>query len=278
MSHSFNVSFKRKPMKPIIDLIDNRLFSFEPIENTDWEIITDQQKADIYLYNDDAEEVWLDLQEKNDLDWDFPRNPEEESEWEVLKNEIKERLEEVKFANYYNEVEYDLLNCYLNIKHKQNNPLWNMVFKAYKAGAFPCGWSGVYPKGKLVVFHPKYKPNAMQNLHDLVSDFFENLESSPKNPQGLDKLCTLFDEKAFIYNKGEELTGIDQIKSFYQKFAQETQEIKYLWQKQLTNGKNYFEVRAGYVIKTKNGAIKSQTQTMCFDIQNEKINRIEIVK
>ena len=67
----------RKPIKPIIDLIDNLLFSFEPIENSDWEIVTDQQKADIYLYNDDAEEVWLDLQEKNDLDWDFPRNPEE---------------------------------------------------------------------------------------------------------------------------------------------------------------------------------------------------------
>lgn len=265
-------------MRPIIDLIDNHLFSFDPIANTDWEVLTDREKAEIYLYNDDVEEVWLDLREKNDLDWDFPHESQEPA-WKLLQEDILQVLQKAGFEAYYDEVEYDLLNCYLNIKHKQNNPLWNQVFKAYKKGAFPCGWKGEYPKGKLVVFHPKYKPDAVQKLYDLVSDFFEKLEILPQNPLIFDKFCRLFDEKGKVCSdKGEEFVGIEKIKAFYQKFIQENKEIKCLWQKQLTNNKNYFEVRAGFVIKTKNGAIKAETKTMAFDIKDEKIYSLEIVK
>ena len=62
-----------------------------------------------------------------------------------------------EYADYLNDIEADLLNCYLNIKHIQKYPLWNAVFKAYKKGVFPCGWLGDYPEGKLVVFHPHGK-------------------------------------------------------------------------------------------------------------------------
>lgn len=266
-------------MKSIINLISNKLFEFDPIENDDWEILTDQQKAEIYLYNDDVEQVWLDLREKNDLDWDFPRNQDEETQWRYVQKDILQKLQKAGYEAYYDEVEYDLLNCYLNIKHRQNNPLWNMIFKAYKKGAFPCGWKGEYPNGKLIVFHPKYQPNTIQKLHDLVADFFEKLEILVQNPIILDDLCNLFDEKGeIVSDKGEEHIGIEKIKTFFQKIIQENTETKYLWQKQLTNNKNYFAVRTGFVIKTKNGAIKAETKTMAFDIKNGKIYSLEIVK
>ncbi|MDO5105251.1 hypothetical protein [Capnocytophaga sp.] len=265
-------------MRPIIDLIDNHLFSFEPISAVDWKMLTDKDQAEAFLYNDDNETVWLDLREKNDLDWTFPRDSQE-TEWKVLQKDILEALQKAGFEAYYDEVEYDLLNCYLNIKHKQNNPLWNQVFKAYRKGAFPCGWQGAYPKGKLVVFHPKYQPDAVQKLQDLVSDFFEKWEVLPQNPLILEHFYPFFAENAEIHtDTDEEYIGLEKIKVFYQKIVQENKEIKCLWQKQRTNNKNYFEVRVGFVLKTKNGAIKSETRTMGFDIQNDKIHRLEIVK
>jgi hypothetical protein len=29
-----------------------------------------------------------------------------------------------------------------------------MLYEYYKLGLFPCGWKGLFPQGKLVVYHP----------------------------------------------------------------------------------------------------------------------------
>lgn len=266
-------------MKPIIPIIDRYLFAFEPIDNPEWEFISDKTETEKFLYSQDVKEIWLDLREHNSLILSHPMSADEEKDWQILSENIAERLDRLGYGEYTNDVEADLLNCYLNIKHKAMNPLWNMLYKAYKKGVFPCGWKGKFPKGKLVVFHPKHRSTKVAVLPMLIANFFEKYEQLPENTFVFDEFYGLFTQNAAIFSdKGDEIIGIDAIKSHYQTFATERNQIKILWHKQLTNNENYFEVRYGLVSKTKNGAIKTQSGTMACSFENEYIRKIEIVK
>ncbi|MDO4229990.1 MAG: nuclear transport factor 2 family protein [Capnocytophaga sp.] len=266
-------------MKQIIQIIDNKLFAFEPIDNADWEFVSDKNECEKFLYSQQVKEIWLDLREHNSLILSHSMSADEEQDWKVLCQDIAERLDELGYGDYANDVQADLENCYLNIKHKANHPLWNMLYKAYKNGVFPCGWKGKFPKGKLVVFHPKYQAKATEIMPTLVANFFEKWENLAKNASVLDEICAFFHKNAQIHSdKGDDIVGIEAIRAYFQDIANDNSDIKLLWHKQLSNNKNYFEARFGIVLKTKNTAIKLQSGTMCFSIENEHIIKIEIVK
>ena len=145
-------------MKQLFHLIDNALLAFEPINNEDWHIVSDATEMEKYLYSQtEVETCWLDLRENCSLIFKLTDEKFRDYWDKEIVPVIQSRLEEVGYADYLNDIEADLLNCYLNIKHIQKYPLWNAVFKAYKKGVFPCGWLGDYPEGKLVVFHPHGK-------------------------------------------------------------------------------------------------------------------------
>nr|WP_294784190.1 hypothetical protein [uncultured Flavobacterium sp.] len=45
-----------------------------------------------------------------------------------------------------------ILNCYANNCFP---PIWKQILEVYLNNGFPCGWSGISPEGKLVVFSNK---------------------------------------------------------------------------------------------------------------------------
>lgn len=257
-------------MRNILNIVDNHLFAFESVDSEDWEIITDPKQAEHYL----AEKTWLHLRQENSQTLDY-----DEKEWQAITNDIRKLLKRKNYTHFDGVVEADLLNCHLNIKHRLKNPLWNVIFKAYKKGVFPCGWQGEYPAGKLVVFHPTYKPTNAKILTETVVKFFETLNFLVEIPKNLEKLMNLFVETAEIHTeKGISIIGKAEIEPFYQKIASENAQMCYLWQKTRSNDADYYEVRFGCVLKTKNGAIQTHSGTMSFRISDEKIHRIEITK
>ncbi len=52
----------------------------------------------------------------------------------------------------------DMLNCaFSRIAFGKNDNFWEIVFKIYKSGGMPVGWSGKYPEGCLMVIYPGLK-------------------------------------------------------------------------------------------------------------------------
>ena len=48
------------------------------------------------------------------------------------------------------EIHFDkIFNCYAN---NYFPPIWQNILQVYYEGGLPCGWSGLYPEGKMVVF------------------------------------------------------------------------------------------------------------------------------
>lgn len=150
-----------KNMKLLFDVIDNKLLEFDNIEtSTNWHLINDHKEMETYLHSQtEVETCWLDLRENNSLILELT-SVDERITWDKeITPIIQERLKEVGYTQYLSDIEMDLFNCHLNIKHITKNNLWNAIFKAYKKGCFPCGWLGRYPEGKLVVFNPNYSKN-----------------------------------------------------------------------------------------------------------------------
>lgn len=75
-------------------------------------------------------------------------------------NDIDERLNSYlednvldEFSDAFNEIFSDFLNIAINraVNGNKNN-FHEKLFEIYKAGGWPCGWEGSYPKGKIVAY------------------------------------------------------------------------------------------------------------------------------
>ncbi|MFP3339623.1 hypothetical protein R0J91_16715, partial [Micrococcus sp. SIMBA_131] len=55
--------------------------------------------------------------------------------------------------HFFHDVVADLHNCAVNraINGKASS-FMNDLFEVYQIGAFPCGWEGHYPEGKIVAY------------------------------------------------------------------------------------------------------------------------------
>lgn len=56
---------------------------------------------------------------------------------------------------FFNAVNWDILNAIMEDIYKQfnhNQSFYNDLLSVYEAGHFPCGWSGEYPNGSLLVY------------------------------------------------------------------------------------------------------------------------------
>lgn len=259
-------------MKYDFNFLNRQLFSFELIENKDWHIITDKKELETFLYRQSGN-GWLDLRENEYLI--LSHATDEEKKWwrEDILPSIEWRLKSVGYEDYLNDVEMDLLNCYLNIKHRLKNPLWNAVNKAYHKGAFPCGYLGEFPNGKLVVFHPFYQPEQLPNFHQTMTDFFEFHQNLAEN---IHKILDFFDEEATIRLKDNEYTGKQAIEGYFLALAEQFSEQKFLYHAGHTNGKDYFHYHFGAVRKTKNGKIEILKGVCSFLFADGKIKRIEV--
>lgn len=63
------------------------------------------------------------------------------------------RKSSFKYSIFYNDVVADLTNCAINRAiNGKSSSFVEELFEIYQLGAFPCGWDGDYPEGKIVAF------------------------------------------------------------------------------------------------------------------------------
>lgn len=143
-------------MNSVINFLQNDLLLI-PNEQNELPFSTlitkDLNEAEEYAYGQGShiETVWLDLREKEsfivshatDEDFDF---------WDDNGNTLIEKQLTKLNLDIENDIDADLFNCYLNEKYSLKSIFWENVLTAYLNGYWPCGWHGVYPTGKLVLF------------------------------------------------------------------------------------------------------------------------------
>ncbi|MGR3207408.1 hypothetical protein ACSYGW_13760 [Bacillus glycinifermentans] len=63
------------------------------------------------------------------------------------------RKSSFEYGVFYHDVVADLHNCAINRAiNGKTNSFFEKIFEIYQFGAFPCGWSGDYPEGKIVAY------------------------------------------------------------------------------------------------------------------------------
>ncbi|NMD71267.1 hypothetical protein HHO41_13265 [Bacillus sp. DNRA2] len=125
-------------------------------------IIKDIKKAEHLAY----EEIFGD----DEYNWKDIRELEMSEVWgtyyAMSENEKPKGLEELleiiadnlrkssfKYSIFYNDVVADLTNCAINRAINGNSSsFFEELFEIYQFGAFPCGWDGNYPEGRIVAY------------------------------------------------------------------------------------------------------------------------------
>ncbi|MGH1038809.1 hypothetical protein [Bacillus wiedmannii] len=125
-------------------------------------IINDIKKAEHLAYDE--------IFGENEYNWKDIRELEMSEVWGIYyampENEKPKGLEELleiiadnvrkssfKYSIFYNDVVADLTNCAINRAiNGKSSSFFEELFEIYQLGAFPCGWNGDYPEGKIVAF------------------------------------------------------------------------------------------------------------------------------
>lgn len=143
-------------MKEILDIISNNMFDCQSIDiDNNIDIIDNLNKAKIFCFQQYAlDTVWLDLKESKSLSLKFSSEEDEDYWADNMSEKIEYFLSESIYSEFIDEIDNDLFNCYINKKYNINDDFWNLIFSTYKTKLFPCGWNGVFPNGKLIVFRP----------------------------------------------------------------------------------------------------------------------------
>jgi hypothetical protein len=116
----------------------------------------------------DESSTWNDLREDevapfHAVPYDHPeRRPAYEAvearlEWffDVLRAKLP-----APYADLIDDVAADLRHCALNraLHGLVPDSFWERVWQVYRQGAWPCGWDGEYPAGRMVIFQPPLAP------------------------------------------------------------------------------------------------------------------------
>ncbi|KAB7673112.1 hypothetical protein [Bacillus sp. B1-b2] len=125
-------------------------------------IINDIKKAEHLAYDEifgEDEYNWKDIRELEMSEvWGIYYTMSEnekpkglEELLEVIADNV--RKSSFEYSIFYNDVVADLTNCAINRAiNGKNSSFFEELFEIYQLGAFPCGWSGDYPEGKIIAF------------------------------------------------------------------------------------------------------------------------------
>jgi hypothetical protein len=60
------------------------------------------------------------------------------------------------YADAREDIAADLQHCAMNraLHGLVPDSFWERVWEIYRQGAWPCGWEGEYPQGRIVIFQP----------------------------------------------------------------------------------------------------------------------------
>ncbi|MDA2729846.1 hypothetical protein PDR34_08560 [Bacillus cereus] len=145
------IQFSKKFQRELTNNISNEIV-----------IINDIKKAEHLAYDETFGE--------DEYNWKDIRELEMSEVWGIYyamsENEKPKGLEELleiiadnvrkssfKYSIFYNDVVADLTNCAINRAiNGKSSSFFEELFEIYQLGAFPCGWNGDYPEGKIVAF------------------------------------------------------------------------------------------------------------------------------
>ncbi len=99
--------------------------------------------------------VWKDLRElaTSDIDPEFSMPLREKIDLAV--SEHISRFVTRRYAEIHDEVFVDIFGCaYNRAVGGPDDNLFERLFSFYREGVWPCGWSGCYPEGTIIVFKP----------------------------------------------------------------------------------------------------------------------------
>ncbi|EPC8418189.1 hypothetical protein EXW45_17160 [Bacillus wiedmannii] len=125
-------------------------------------IINDIKKAEHLAYDElfgEDEYNWKDIRELEmsavwGIYYAMPENEKPkglEELLEIIADNV--RRSSFKYSIFYNDVVADLTNCAINRAiNGKSSSFFEELFEIYQLGAFPCGWNGDYPEGKIVAF------------------------------------------------------------------------------------------------------------------------------
>lgn len=122
-------------------------------------VINDPKLADEYFHQESDFGDWSDIQNSDWGDFDEPPSPEfmSESLDFVAKNIVSseknfhganlvlENLQDNIISDICSIFEFDCMELPLP-------PVWQLIKYVYLHSGWPCGWDGVYPAGRMVVF------------------------------------------------------------------------------------------------------------------------------
>ncbi|MEY9867203.1 hypothetical protein ABIE66_002582 [Peribacillus sp. B2I2] len=127
--------------------------------------INDIKTAEHLAYDEifgEDEYNWKDIREleMSEVWGSYYAMPEDEKPegLEALLEIISKNVRESPFEYniFYNDVVADLTNCAINRAiNGKNSSFFEELFDIYEFGAFPCGWNGDYPDGKIVAYKLK---------------------------------------------------------------------------------------------------------------------------
>jgi hypothetical protein len=137
-------------------------------EGEGWHVISNFALAQEYAYHryiSDAEDAdnWSDLRKREVSEllrptYADPRGAEVRTAVRALPEPFTAKLAEGLPAPYQSaidDVATDLENIALSrMVPDAGSGLFPKLWEAYRQGVWPCGWEGVYPAGRLVVFQP----------------------------------------------------------------------------------------------------------------------------
>ncbi|WBW96127.1 hypothetical protein [Oceanirhabdus sp. W0125-5] len=160
----------KKLIKEVIEATEEmKLFSPKTINSNYIIEINDYDEAEFLAYENLQYEInsekgysWVDLRELVMSEvYEEKYRIENYQEFQEEMNEFKRLLDKnLKISDEYidslDDVYSDLSDCIIcRGLYGKNNSIFEKMYYIYKSGGWPCGWSGNYPEGKLIVFYPR---------------------------------------------------------------------------------------------------------------------------
>ncbi len=154
-------------VQEVIDLVESGkvLRDQSPISDEGVQVITDLQEATQHAWEEEleGEMTWADLREREKGNvyavryrlQGFESIDDELSKLlDILSAAIQRHLP-LEYTDLMDDAVADLHACaFSRAVSGASNPFFERLFAVYRAGGWPCGWSGRYPEGKLVAYQP----------------------------------------------------------------------------------------------------------------------------
>lgn len=154
-------------VEDVVSLFNSVDFSPDAkIDKNKYVVVTDFDEATSLAWEKtygDSELLWSDIKEEQmSMVWDAVYKIDGYNDYDsILQQEfdsMSKRLGKQLDRDYHeiiDEILADFQGClYSRFAFGESNSFYESLFEVYKSKAWPCGWSGEYPIGKIVAYIP----------------------------------------------------------------------------------------------------------------------------